>query len=122
PSTTLFGIDAQMQADTDQFAYGPPAPIEARHRLDFFGALNYAVQHSRAYQTQIENVYLAALDVTLERHLFTPRPFAQTSLTYDAGRFDDVSFRSALVATQSVGIRQQLPYGGEIVAEGLVSF
>lgn len=123
PAVDLFGIEAQLQQETDQFAYGPPPPVEDIVRLDFFGALRYATQHSRSYQTQAENVYLTALDVTLERHLFSPRPFARTSLNYEAGRFDsDVNYRAALVATQSVGIRQQLPYGGEIIAEGLVNF
>jgi outer membrane protein TolC len=34
----------------------------------------------------------------------------------------DVNFRSALAVTNSVGVRQQLPYGGEIVAQALVDF
>lgn len=121
-AASLFGIDAQAREDADQFAYGPPAPAESRQRLDFFGALQYAIRHSRAYQSQVENVYLAALDVTLERHLFSPRPFAQTTVGFEGGRPDDLKYQSALIATQSVGIRQQLPYGGEIVAEGLVNF
>jgi outer membrane protein TolC len=69
----------------------------------------------------MEDLFLAALDVTLERHLFSPRPFAQTGVQYTGGQ-RDVDFRSALAVTNSVGVRQQLPYGGEVVAQALVDF
>ena len=100
---------------------GPPAPADRTVKLDLFKSLEYAVQHSRDYQTQMETLYLAALDVTLERHMFDPRPFANATYVYNGGQ-DDVSYRSALTATGQAGVRQQLPYGGEIVASGLVQF
>jgi outer membrane protein TolC len=90
-------------------------------RLDLFRSLEYAVQHSREYQTQAEQLYLSALDVTLERHLFDPRFFANASYIYNGGQ-QDVDYRSALTATGQAGVRQKLPYGGEIVASGLVQF
>lgn len=105
--------------DYGPLVYGPlPAPGV---RLDLFGALQYAVQNSRQYQDQMEDLYLAALDVTLERHLFTPRPFARAGLEYSGGQAD-VDYRSALAATANAGVRQRLPYGGEVVAETLVRF
>lgn len=100
---------------------GPPERLEPIRTLDLFQSIEYAVQHSRTYQTRMEDLYLAALNVTLERHLFSPRPFVRTGLTYDGGQ-QDVDYRSALTASTSAGIRQQLPYGGEIVASTLVSF
>ena len=101
---------------------GPPAPgREDIRRLDLFGALKYATNNSREYQDRMEDLYLAALDVTLERHLFAPRPFARVGADYTGGQAD-VQYRSALAATASAGVRQQLPYGGEIVAETLVRF
>jgi outer membrane protein TolC len=69
----------------------------------------------------MEDLYLSALGVTLQRHLFAPRPFVTTKLDYTAGQ-SDVDYRSALAATTSAGVKQQLPYGGEIVAETLVRF
>ncbi len=101
---------------------GPPAPGGRIHRFDLFACLQYAVQHSRAYQSQMEDLYLAALDVTLQRHLFDLRPFAQQSLTYTGASPDNADYRSALNATTSIGVRQKLPYGGEVVAKSLVSF
>jgi len=102
-------------------SYGPPTPWRRAKRLDLFGVLEYAVQHSRSYKDQMDEVYLTALDVTLERHLFTPRPFARASALYTGGQ-GDVNYRSALTATAAAGVRQRLPYGGEVVAEGLVRF
>ncbi|MDB5321430.1 MAG: putative outer rane efflux protein [Phycisphaerales bacterium] len=100
---------------------GPPTLEERPVRLDFFGSLSYGVQHSRTYQTTMEDLYLAALDVTLQRHLFEPRPFVGGSLEYAGGQ-KDVNYRAALTSTARAGVRQQLPYGGELVAQGLVSF
>ncbi len=118
----LFGLQAELDREAARYRYGPPAPGDQVRQLDLFGAMRYAVQHSRTYQTRLEDLYLATLDVTLERHLFSPRPFARTRVGFTGGRDDDVNYRSALAVTQSVGVRQQLPYGGEIVAEALVDF
>ncbi|MBC8107724.1 MAG: TolC family protein, partial [Anaerolineae bacterium] len=105
----------------ERLRLGPPSAPAVRHTFELFQSLAYAVQHSRDYQTRMEDLYLAALAVTFERHLFTPRPFASSLLTYTGGQ-QDVNYRSALNATNTIGVRQQLPYGGEIVATGLVRF
>ncbi len=107
-------LDARMQM-------GPPAPWQMPRRLDLFGAIDFAIEHSRSYRSRMEDVYLAALGVTLERHLFSPRPFAGAGLQFTGGQ-RDADYASALTATASAGIRQQLPHGGEIVAETLVQF
>ena len=103
------------------FAYGPPLPRQPAHRFDLFQSLQYAVQHSRQYQGELEGLYLAALDVTLERHLLSPRPFLRTGAEYAGGQ-QTVDYRSALAVTTRGGVRQRLPYGGEVVAEALVRF
>src|ERR1041385_6583457 len=90
-------------------------------RLDLFGSLRYAVLHSREYQSRMEDLYLAALDVTLQRHSFEPRPFATQSFTFAGGQ-KDLGYKSALNAVSTVGVRQQLPYGGEVTAQALVTF
>ena len=84
-------------------------------RLDLFGSLRYAVLHSRDYQSQMEDLYLAALDVTLQRHLFEPIPFANTGLKYTGGQ-EAVGYAAALTAFNTLGVSQKLPYGGAIVA------
>jgi len=107
--------------DAGTLRLGPETPSDLSHRFDLFASLNYGVQNSRPYHTQMEELFLVALRVTLERHLFEPRPFVQTGLRYTGGQ-RDVNYRSALAATASAGVRQRLPYGGEIVAESLVGF
>lgn len=122
PDDREIGMAAEGEfAGYGHLELGPPAPWAGGHKLDLFGSLRFAVQNSREYQDRMEDLYLAALDVTLERHLFAPRPFAGAGLEYTGGQAD-VDYRSALAATASAGVRQQVPYGGEIVAETLVRF
>jgi hypothetical protein len=111
-------LDAQIR---DRLRLGPPSLQERPLRFDFFESLAYGAQHSRAYEDQMEELYLAALNVTLQRHLFEPRPFAGGTLKYEGGQ-RDVNYRAALTSTVRAGVRQKLPYGGEIVAQGLVDF
>jgi outer membrane protein TolC len=106
---------------SNPFAYGPPSPRQPANRFDLFRCIEYGVQHSRRYQEQVEELYLAALGVTLERHLLSPRPFASVGANYTGGQ-RDVDYRSALAVTGNAGVRQKLPYGGEIVAQALVQF
>lgn len=114
-------FDEAYRIQKSRLAYGPETGLEPDVKLDLFAAINYAVQNSRTYRDRMEQLYLSALDVTLERHLFTPRPFVTTDLRY-TGSQADADYASALTITQRAGVRQQLPYGGEIVASGLVSF
>jgi outer membrane protein TolC len=90
-------------------------------QFDLFSSVAYAVQHSRAYQDQMEGLYTTALGVTLERHLFTPRPFANAKALYTGGQRTS-DFKSALTVTTEAGVKQQLPYGGELTASALVNF
>lgn len=105
----------------ERLRFGPPAGFGDAMRLELFGALRYAIANSREYRSQMEALYLAALDVTLERHLFTPRPFASVGARYNGGQLES-NYNAALTAVGSAGVRQRLPYGGEIVASGLVEF
>lgn len=100
-----------------------PHPAAAGKQYNVFNlddCFNYALGHSRDYRTQKENLYIAALNVTLERHQFEPRMFAQSGAQWTrAGESSD--YAAALTATQTVGVRQKLPYGGEIVAQAVAS-
>ena len=111
-------LDARIR---DRLRFGPPSLAERPIRLNFFDALQYGVQNSRGYKSQMEELYLQALDVTLQRQLFSPRPFAGGSLQY-TGAQGDAQYRAALNTALRAGVRQRLPYGGEVVAEGLVGF
>lgn len=114
------GMELLKQRAVIDLRLGPPTLESFERQFDLFECLHYAVQNSREYQDQLEELYLSALDVTLERHLFDLRPFAQQRLDWDGGQ-RDVDYRSALTASNVIGVRQRLPWGGEIVAENLVS-
>lgn len=119
--TDPFAVEMATRWVESRLQYGPIPPRRKPLDLDLFAALRYAVRHSREYRDQMDELYLAALDVTLERHLLSPRPFAGAGLRYTGGQ-RDAAYRSALTATMNGGVRQRLPYGGEIVAEALVGF
>jgi hypothetical protein len=119
PGGNIFeSLDSKVR---DRLRLGPPSLAERPVRLNFFDSLQYGVRHSRQYQDQMESLYLQALDVTLQRHLFEPRPFAGGTLLYTGGQ-RDTEYKAALTSTLRAGVKQQLPYGGEVVAQGLVNF
>jgi outer membrane protein TolC len=122
PSSSSSAINPELDGTaSNPFVYGPPSPHQPTNRLDLFRCIEYGVRHSRRYQDQTEALYGSALDVTLERHLLSPRPFAQVGANYTGGQ-GDVDYRAAVAVTGSAGVRQRLPYGGEIVAQALVQF
>jgi len=88
-----------------------PAPKE----WSLADVLTYAFRNSRDYQTAKEDLYLAALDLTLERHLWTPRLFNEIRGEY-ANYGQIRNFDHALSLVAEAGVRQQLPFGGEITA------
>lgn len=77
----LLNIEPGTPPNLDQLAknmttvefLGDRASIEQNAKvLTLADALGLAVAHNRSYQGQKENVYLAALDLTLARHEFAP--------------------------------------------------
>jgi outer membrane protein TolC len=117
----VFGIEAAERHAQLQLLLGPPAPGEEAVALDLLGSVDYAVQHGRTHRTRMEELYLTALNVTLERHLLSPRPFVRTGIEA-RGRGREADYAAAMAVTGSAGVRQRLPYGGEIVAQTLVEF
>lgn len=104
----------------ERLRLGPPTPGQLGTQLDLFRSIEYAVQHSRSYQSAMEDLYLQTLNVTLQRWLFGPRPFVTQDFNFVGGQ-RDVSYRSAMTAVTTVGVRQQLPYGGEVTAKTLAT-
>lgn len=78
-------------------------------------ALGYAQQHRRAYQSAKEDLYLSALALTLERHLWTPQFSAGLRGVY--GNFgEERDFDQATRFVADLSVAQRLPYGGEFTA------
>ncbi len=113
-------LQRRLKAET---ALGPPRPGQQTFALDLFGCIEYAVRHSRAYQDAMDNLYLAALNVTLQRHLFDPTPFASSQLQYvGQGAEDDIGYRSAMRVINTAGVSQKLPMGGRLTAQAVHNF
>jgi len=91
-------------------------PALERQPLTLQDAVAYAMRHSREFQSEKEELYLAALALTLERHLWTPQFFGEVSYEYaNYGQVRD--FDHAMTAIAQVGATQRLPYGGEVTAQ-----
>jgi outer membrane protein TolC len=78
-------------------------------------ALLYAQENSREIQTAKENLYLSALDLSLERFLWTPQ-FVSTISTEYANYGEIRQFDHAMQAVADLAVEQRLPYGGEVTA------
>lgn len=108
---------AVPQASEESPSDAPESPAVAPRPFALSDALAYAMRHSRAYQSAKERLYLAALDLTLERHLWTPR-FVTSVLSVDYANFGQVrDFDRAMTAVSTFAVEQRLPYGGEITAQ-----
>ena len=84
-------------------------------------ALAYAMRHARTLQNAKEELYLAALDLTLERHLWTPQFSASVETDYaNYGQVAD--FDHAMDAVSTVAVAQQLPLGGQVTASIINNF
>ncbi len=83
--------------------------------FDLRQTLVYAMQHAREMQDAKEELYLEALDLTLERHLWTPQFVASVQAEFaDYGQVRD--FDRAMTAVSEAAVTQRLPYGGEVSA------
>lgn len=78
-------------------------------------ALAYAQQHRRAYQSAKEELYVAALNLLLERHLWTPIFASELKTVY--GNYGEAqNFDQAMRFVADLSVSQRLPYGGEFTA------
>lgn len=93
-------------------------PPEVRDQVTVFALRDAAAagsEHARALQSAREDLYLAALDLTLERHLWTPQFVATLGADY-TNEGQAAAFAQTLNATSDVGFSQRLPYGGTVTA------
>ena len=111
-------------------AYLDPAAAEegrppAVQNLTAIDAIHLSLIHSREYQTQLENLYLAALAVTLERYQFDVRP--TTGILGDVGLGEpggDLFFKhqpddesNLQLSPLHLGVSKLFPTGAQMAAE-----
>jgi outer membrane protein TolC len=81
--TNRLAFDSLPQLQSvDEFLGKEAALDEGARVLSLEQALHIAVNHSRIYRTSKEQLYLAALEVTLARHRFRPLFTGRSSATY----------------------------------------
>lgn len=94
----------------------PQLPRLRTDILTLGGSQIYAQRHKRDYQSAKEDLYLSALALTLERHLWTPI-FSSNLRTVYGNNGEITNFDQAMRFVADVGVSQRLPYGGEFTAE-----
>ena len=109
--------DAQLRLRLGPPAAGPQAVIQ----LDLFKSVKYAVAHSRSYQSAVEDVYLKALDVTTQRHMFEPQPFADVTAGFARTNEPAVTDQANYLGGLDAGVTQHLPLGGSITAQAVLN-
>ena len=95
------------------------APLPTIQSLTVKAAVEVGLIHSRDYQEQLENTYLAALALSFQRYRFDVRPTAflgepGMDFFYQNQPADESSFR---VENGSVGVSRLLPSGAQLVVE-----
>jgi len=111
---------AVSQPTTTPAASAPASrPRKFQERtLTLTQAFAYAQRYRREYQTAREDLYLAALALTLERHLWTPQFAADLRHVY--GNFGELTdFDQAMRFMADLSVTQRLPYGGEFAARAV---
>jgi len=109
---------AEEQDDTAALIPKSIFTEEEQSRVTLFGlsdSLAYSMRQAREVQDAKEALYLAALDLTLERHLWTPQFVASVQTEFaDYGQVRD--FDRAMAVVSDAAVTQRLPYGGEVTA------
>jgi outer membrane protein TolC len=83
--------------------------------------LGYALAHSREYRGQKEILFVTALDLIAQRHLWGPR-FFDTVTSRFTGTPEAGDHEQAATLINDFSVRQRLPYGGEISVGALVTY
>lgn len=117
PAAQPESAPATAPGDTAPATPAPTTRPEGVFKLT--NALAYAQAHQREFQTAQEDLYLAALALTLERHLWTPIFASNLRTVY--GNFGEArNFDQAMRFVADLSVSQRLPYGGQFTA-GAVS-
>jgi len=119
--TNVLSLAGLPVATNAQEFLGPEGEHEpGAHILNLEGALALATDFSRNYQSQKEQLYLAALSLTLSRHVFAPIFSGSADATY-AVKATDVSTAVTNLATGTVTLSDNLVEEHKVSVSGTVS-
>ena len=85
--------------------------------LTIEGAIAFAQVNATEYTGAEETYLLTALSLIVQEHFFEPGFFNETRI--DAGKGISSRYETALRVANDFGVRQRLPYGGEVTAKFL---
>lgn len=71
---------------------------------------------AREHLNAQEDYTLTAIRLLIEQHLFSPRLFNDTTLSYSNTQVDGANTDNVLSIMNELGVRQRLPFGGEVAA------
>ena len=108
--------DSEAEAVIERMRTLAEAPADAEP-LSLDDAIAFARVHSVEFTGAEQTYLLSALSVITSEYLFTPSFFNDT--TFEIGKGIDPRFDAAYRAVNDFGVRQRLPYGGEITARFL---
>lgn len=77
--------------------------------------LGYAIEHAREYRGEKELLFLTALDLLAQRHLWGPRFFDTVTASVE-GTPERGDYDQALRIVNDFTVSQRLPYGGSVSA------
>lgn len=106
-------VEQRHASDLVEFSVTDP-PLLPRKVMSLAEALEVASLNSRDYQRQKEQVYLAALDVTLQRYLFEARFGVTSSYDWSSSPGGSQRQRDGTLSTE-FSLTQQLASGGLLV-------
>ena len=102
----------------DRIQYLAESP-EGAEPFTIEDTIRFSQLNATEYTGAEESYLLTALSLIVAEHAFEPRFFNRTSL--DAGWFGGSRYETALRVTNDFGVRQKLPYGGEVTARFLAN-
>ena len=108
--------DSEAEAVIARIQQLAAAPADARP-LTLDEALDFARVNAVEYTGAEQTYLLAALSVITAEYLFQPSFFNET--TFEIGKGIDPRYDAAFRAVNDFGVRQRLPYGGEVTARFL---
>ncbi|MEO0609395.1 MAG: TolC family protein [Planctomycetota bacterium] len=113
------GRDVASRLDAYLLEDVAPADAAGIERIDLTRALEISQDSAREFLTAQETYILSAIAVLIERHLFNPRLFNQTTTTI-AGEGTNGRYTAALTVLNELGVTQRFERGGEVTASWLV--
>ena len=125
PSASKLPIERRESAPVDENQ--PPRMLDHDApnalALNLQGVLAFAIEHSREYRNEKEGLFLAAIGVLVERHMYSPRFFNTTTVEFSGTPADDALLNNGsrghgLYGPPSISSERMLEWIAEWVGKG----